>query len=255
MPHAAIATGRVDHTLPVEEIPAALAQLVAHRRQHPGESARGEDEGLRELFELLTRKTGHDFSRYKRSTILRRMHRRMAATSTASIRDYAALLARDEGESSKLTDDLMINVTAFFRDGGPFQALERTVIRDVVERNPTDEVRTWVPGCSSGEEAYSVAMLFRERAERMPRPPKVQIFATDIDASALPCSGSRTVTWGVRSRTSRRSSRRRTCRARSSGCCRRSSPSSAPSGRSRRAAGSSCACTRIERRRTSSRAS
>ena len=137
MPQAAIATGQIDQTLPVEEIPAVLAELAARRRQHPGESARGEFEGLRELFELLTRQTGHDFSRYKRSTILRRLHRRMAATSTPTVRDYVALLARDEGESHRLTDDLMINVTAFFRDGEPFQALESVVIHACWRDTPT----------------------------------------------------------------------------------------------------------------------
>ncbi|BDG08569.1 chemotaxis protein CheB [Anaeromyxobacter paludicola] len=185
MPQAAIATGQVDQTLTVEEIPAALAELAARRRQHPGESARGESEGLRELFELLSRQTGHDFSRYKRSTILRRLHRRMTATSTATIRDYVAQLSRDEGESHQLTDDLMINVTAFFRDGEPFQALESVVIPDVLERHSSEGVRIWVPACASGEEAYTVAMLVRERLDRMKRPPKAQIFATDIDASAL----------------------------------------------------------------------
>jgi two-component system CheB/CheR fusion protein len=185
MPQAAIATGMVDEVLPVEQIPAALAKLAAERRQHPGESARGESEGLREAFDLLVRKTGHDFSLYKRTTILRRFHRRMAATGTATVRDYAALLDRDEDEVHRLTDDLMINVTSFFRDGEPFQTLERAVIPEILERRPPEGVRAWVAGCSTGEEAYTIAMLCRERVERMPRPPQVKIFATDIDASAL----------------------------------------------------------------------
>jgi two-component system, chemotaxis family, CheB/CheR fusion protein len=185
MPQSAIATGKVDRTLPVDEIPGALVELARRRQLHPGESARGESEGLGELFELLARQSGHDFSRYKRSTILRRLHRRIAATKTATVRDYVALLARDEGEGRRLTDDLMINVTAFFRDGEPFRALERVVIPDLLERVPGDGVRIWVPACASGEEAYSIAMLLRERLERMEHPPKTQIFATDIDASAL----------------------------------------------------------------------
>ena len=185
MPQAAIASGAVDEVLPAEQIPAALARLVAERRQHPGESERGESEGLREAFEILGRKTGHDFSRYKRTTVLRRFHRRMAATGMATVRDYAALLDREEGEVHRLRDDLMINVTSFFRDGEPFQTLERVVIPDIMERRADGGVRAWVAGCSSGEEAYSIAMLFRERMERMARPPEVKIFATDIDASAL----------------------------------------------------------------------
>jgi two-component system CheB/CheR fusion protein len=184
MPHAAVATGKVDQVLRVDEIPAALAELAERRRQHPGESARGETEGLEEAFETLARTTGHDFSRYKRSTVLRRIHRRMAATSTATLRDYAALVAHDADESHRLADDLMINVTAFFRDGEPFTALERIVIPQVLERTPASDVRAWIAGCSSGEEAYTVAMLFREGLERVQRPPKIQVFATDIDVSA-----------------------------------------------------------------------
>ena len=185
MPNAAIATGMVDQVLPVEQIPAALAEHAARRRKHPGESAHGESEGLREALEILGQKTGHDFSRYKRSTVLRRLQRRIAATGTGTIREYVALLDRDEGEIHRLTDDLMINVTSFFRDREPFQTLERIAIPDLLERSATDGVRAWVPGCSSGEEAYTIAMLLRERAERMPCPPPVKIFATDIDASAL----------------------------------------------------------------------
>ncbi|HET9594149.1 MAG TPA: chemotaxis protein CheB [Anaeromyxobacteraceae bacterium] len=185
MPHAAIATGMVDRVLSVEEIPSALADHATRRREHPVESARGESEGLREAFEILGRKTGHDFSQYKRSTVLRRLQRRIAATTTATVRDYVALLERDAGEIRRLTDDLMINVTSFFRDHEPFQTLERIAIPDLLERHPMEGVRAWIPGCSSGEEAYSVAMLLRERTERMPRPPPIQIFATDIDAAAL----------------------------------------------------------------------
>jgi two-component system, chemotaxis family, CheB/CheR fusion protein len=185
MPQAAIATGKVDQTLPVEEMPAALAELAERRRQYPGESAQGESEGLRELFEVLARQKRHDFSRYKKSTILRRVHRRMVATSTATIRDYVARLASDEGESHRLTEDLMINVTAFFRDGDPFQALERVVIPDLLANASGEGLRIWAPACASGEEAYTVAMLVREGQDRTKVPSKAQIFATDIDVSAL----------------------------------------------------------------------
>jgi two-component system, chemotaxis family, CheB/CheR fusion protein len=185
MPAAAIATGMVEHVLTAEEIPAALVQLAAERRHHPPESARGEAEGLRQALEVVGRTTGHDFSRYKRTTILRRFHRRMAATGIATVREYAALLERDGEEARRLAEDLTINVTSFFRDDVPFRALEQTVIPDVVERRREDGVRIWVPACSSGEEAYSLAILFCERGDELPRPPPIQVFATDIDASAL----------------------------------------------------------------------
>jgi two-component system CheB/CheR fusion protein len=185
MPAAAIATGMVEQVLPVEEIPAALVQLAAERRRHPPESARGEAEGLRQALEVVGRTTGHDFSRYKRSTILRRFQRRMAATGIATVREYATLLQGDAGETRRLAEDLTINVTSFFRDEETFRALERIVIPDVLERRRTDGVRIWVPGCSSGEEAYSLAMLFGERGDELPRQPQIQVFATDIDAAAL----------------------------------------------------------------------
>jgi two-component system CheB/CheR fusion protein len=185
MPAAAIATGMVDAVLPAAEIPAALVQLAAERRHHPPESARGEAEGLRQALEVVGRTTGHDFSRYKRTTILRRFHRRMAATGTATVRDYAALLEGDGDETRRLAEDLTINVTSFFRDDVPFRALEQTVIPDILERRQADGVRIWVPACSSGEEAYSLAILFSELGGELPRPPQIQVFATDIDASAL----------------------------------------------------------------------
>lgn len=185
MPQAAIATGMVEQVLPVEQIPVALAELAARRREHPGESARGAEEGLREVFDILNQKTGHDFSRYKRTTIVRRLQRRMASTSTATIRAYVTFLAHDPDEIRRLTDDLMINVTSFFRDDEPFQTLERVAIPDILKHHPKTGARAWVAGCSSGEEAYSIAMLFREQAEAMQRPSSAQVFATDIDASAL----------------------------------------------------------------------
>ncbi len=185
MPAAAIATGMVDQALPVGEIPAALAALAAERRRHPPESSRGEGEGLRRAFEAVVRTTGHDFSRYKRSTVLRRFQRRMAATGSATVREYASLLEANPDETRRLAEDLTINVTSFFRDEEPFRTLERIVIPEILERRRADGVRVWVPGCSSGEEAYSIAMLLCGPSGEIPRPPQIQIFATDIDAAAL----------------------------------------------------------------------
>jgi two-component system CheB/CheR fusion protein len=170
MPAAAIATGMVEQVLPVEEIPAALVTLSAERRKHPPESAHGEAEGLRQALEIVGRTTGHDFTRYKRTTILRRFHRRMAATGMGTVREYAALLERDAAETRCLADDLTINVTSFFRDDLPFRLIEEIVVPDVVERRRVDGIRIWVPACSSGEEAYSLAILFRERGDELPRP-------------------------------------------------------------------------------------
>jgi two-component system CheB/CheR fusion protein len=185
MPAAAIATGMVERVLPAAEIPAALAQLAAERRRHPPESARGEAEGLRQALEIVERTTGHDFSRYKRTTILRRFHRRMTATGLATVGEYAARLAGDAEEARLLAEDLTINVTSFFRDDGPYRVLEQVVIPELLGRRRADGIRVWVPGCSTGEEAYSLAILLCEGAEALPRSPQLQVFATDIDASAL----------------------------------------------------------------------
>ncbi|WP_242370794.1 chemotaxis protein CheB [Anaeromyxobacter sp. SG26] len=185
MPAAAIATGMVEQVLPASEIPAALGELAAERRRHPPESARGEAEGLHRALEVIGRTTGHDFSRYKRSTILRRFHRRMGATGTATVRDYATLLEGDADEARRLAEDLTINVTSFFRDEAPFRVLEQIVVPDVLKRRAADGIRVWVPACSSGEEAYSLAMLLCEAGGELQRPPQLQVFATDIDASAL----------------------------------------------------------------------
>ncbi len=185
MPAAAIATGAVEHVLPVEEMPSALVALAAERRHRPPESMRGEAEGLRHVLEAVARATGHDFTSYKLSTVLRRLHRRMAATAIATVREYGALLETNVDEARRLAEDLTINVTSFFRDDGPFRTLERMVIPDLLERRRADAVRIWVPGCSSGEEAYSIAMLLCEHSSELPRPPQIQVFATDIDASAL----------------------------------------------------------------------
>lgn len=185
MPAAAIATGMVEEVLPVDEMPAALVELAAERRRHPPESLRGEAEGLRRALEAVARTTGHDFGRYKRSTVVRRLHRRMAATGTDTVRAYATLLEGDADEIRRLAEDLTINVTSFFRDDEPFRTLERIVVPDILERRRPEGVRIWVPGCSSGEEAYSIAMLVAERGGALPYPAQIQIFATDIDASVL----------------------------------------------------------------------
>jgi two-component system CheB/CheR fusion protein len=185
MPAAAIATGMVDQVLPAADLPAALVALAAERRKHPPESAQGEADGLRRALEAVARTTGHDFSRYKRSTILRRLHRRMLASAAGTLRDYAALLESSADEVHRLAEDLTISVTSFFRDDEPFRAVDRILRSEGFGVGATDGVRVWVPGCASGEEAYSLAMLLCERGDELPRPPKFKVFASDIDVPAL----------------------------------------------------------------------
>ncbi|MCE3590080.1 hypothetical protein LXJ59_26180, partial [Escherichia coli] len=127
-----------------------------------------------------------DFSGYKRSTLVRRVERRMHVLSIDSARTYLERVKTDGDECEALFRDLLINVTRFFRDADLFDALRTKVVEPLLrDRAPDEELRVWVPGCSSGEEAYSIAMLFAESARATGRPAPVQIFATDIDEQML----------------------------------------------------------------------
>ena len=191
MPRSAILTGMVDHVLTVEEMPHRLLEHIRNLAELRGGKA---VEGLRQVVEgqlpqicsLLRRRTGHDFSRYKQSTMVRRVRRRMSELRADAVPTYLDLLRNDPKEVERLFRDLLIGVTNFFRDAEAFEVLERKVIPQLFEKKGFDEqVRVWVPGCSTGEEAYSIAILLREKALEMEEPPHVQIFATDIDASSL----------------------------------------------------------------------
>ncbi len=191
MPRAAIVTGGADHALPVEEMPAKLIEHVELLATQRG--GRGVD-GLRDEVEsflgrisvLLRTRTGHDFSRYKRSTLVRRIRRRITERQAGSVAMYLDTLQRDSHEIDQLFRDLLIGVTDFFRDPEAFVSLARKVVPKLFENKEADsQIRVWVPGCATGEEAYSLAILLREHALRLPEPPHVLVFATDIDAQAL----------------------------------------------------------------------
>jgi two-component system CheB/CheR fusion protein len=144
------------------------------------------EQSLQRILGLLRVQTGHDFRQYKRATILRRLERRMQVRATQSLPDYLRLLEADTSEHKLLLNDLLIGVTNFFRDREAFETLERDVIPAIFrDRKAGDEVRTWVAGCSTGEEAYSVAMLLADQAALTTNPPAYQVFASDIDASAI----------------------------------------------------------------------
>ncbi|MHA4845701.1 PAS domain S-box protein, partial [Flavitalea antarctica] len=191
MPRNAIATELIDEVLPVAEIP---ARIIACRDRVGSvqinlEALQGfelHQQALRQIFTQLRIHTGHDFTNYKRATILRRIERRINITNLPDLPAYAKYVNENSGESTALLKDLLISVTNFFRDAKPFEALENEVIPLVFQnKKPEDQVRIWVAGCATGEEAYSIAMLFAERLEGTPNSPKVQIFATDIDESAI----------------------------------------------------------------------
>ncbi len=199
MPRSAIMTGAVDFVLPVAKIPDALAKhptgLVGQDRRpvlpHTSEDPSPQDGAndlLPEYIHLLRTKTAHDFTLYKPGTLRRRIERRMtlAAIEVNDTQRYLDLLRQDANELDRLAEDLLINVTGFFRDPKVFDFLAAKIVPDLVADRSSDiPVRIWVAGCSSGEEAYSLAILFREAITAANCNTKVQIFASDVDPDAV----------------------------------------------------------------------
>ncbi|HUP89464.1 MAG TPA: CheR family methyltransferase, partial [Longimicrobiales bacterium] len=145
-----------------------------------------EDEAIREVLTLLRLRTGHDFNTYKRSTVLRRIERRVAVHELTDVGAYAAWLRDHPDEARALLKDLLISVTAFFRDPAAFEVLARQVIPFLfANKGANDHVRVWVPGCATGEEVYTLAMLLCESLPDLANSPTIQVFATDIDEWAL----------------------------------------------------------------------
>lgn len=187
MPRSAVATGVADLVAPVAEIPGRLADLVRNRHRLKSRPAEEDaDAALRRVLAFLRARTGHDFSQYKRPTIMRRLMRRMQLNRVDRIEDYAMLLRENAEEIQALFTDLLISVTTFFRDHEAFESLSERVIPHFLDKTRDDEpVRVWVTGCATGEEAYSIAILILEEAARRDNRSEVQIFATDLDANAL----------------------------------------------------------------------
>ena len=192
MPRSAIMTGAVDLVLPVARIPDAL--LKYHRRMA---SVRALDSSrphgatpdwLPGIVDLLRTRTAHDFTLYKPGTLQRRIERRMAmaAIETGDMNRYLELLQHDAGELDLLAKDLLINVTSFFRDPKVFDRLAEQIIPDMVRGQASDQlIRIWIAGCSTGEETYSLAMLFLEQIALIKRNVKLQVFASDVDPDAI----------------------------------------------------------------------
>jgi two-component system CheB/CheR fusion protein len=191
MPRHSIATGLVDYVLPVAEIP---AKIIAYKKHlgtvripaEPPTRPELEAQALRDIFTQLRVRTGHDFANYKRSTVLRRIERRINVHELPDLPAYARYLREQPQEAQALLKDLLISVTNFFRDSEPFAALEQNIIPKLFEnKEKNDYVRVWVAGCATGEEAYSLAMLLSEFTAHMVNAPNVQLFATDIDEWAI----------------------------------------------------------------------
>jgi two-component system, chemotaxis family, CheB/CheR fusion protein len=193
MPRAAISAGVVDFILPVQQIPEAIVKYVSHAevvRAAPREAVHSERDAFDQLLGLLRRQTGVDFAQYKSTTITRRVQRRMAISQAESLEAYLRVAQSSSAEVGALFKELLISVTRFFRDAESFEVIRREVIPSIVDKTkPGEGIRVWVAGCATGEEAYSLAMLFEEYFEAGGRPRDVKIFATDIDRDALEFAG------------------------------------------------------------------
>ncbi len=198
IPRAAISTGMVDWILPAGEMPARLGEYWANGRDlnlppteepppsvEEKKSSEADEESLREILGYLDARTNHDFSSYKRATVLRRVGRRMQVNGTKTLAKYLSYLRVHPGETGALLQDLLISVTNFFRDKEAFAALEVMIPELFRNKTASDQVRVWIPACATGEEAYSLAILLCEHAEKMTHPPSIQIFATDLDQAAI----------------------------------------------------------------------
>jgi PAS domain S-box len=186
MPRSVIDTGLADYILPPKEMP---AQLIAYVTQAFGKptypTVRAEDL-MNRIFNLIFTQTGRDFSHYKKGTISRRIERRMAVHFTKSIEEYVHYLEKNSTEVEALYRDFLISVTSFFRNPKAFDALQEEVIPNLfVGKRSNDVIRVWVPGCSTGEEAYSIGIMLQEYMETVRQIFKILIFATDIDSRAI----------------------------------------------------------------------
>ena len=193
MPRSAIGTGLVDFVLPPGEMPAQLMAYAAHAFGRPQRAPvvappgpKGED-ALKKIFVMLRSRTDHDFSQYKSNTINRRIERRMAVHQIGRLEDYVRYMQQNPAEVEALFRDLLIGVTGFFRDPEAWKALQEQLIPSLFNANNAsrEAIRIWVPACASGEEAYSIAILVQEQIEALKMAIKAQVFATDIDRSAV----------------------------------------------------------------------
>jgi two-component system CheB/CheR fusion protein len=190
MPRRAIETGAVDLVLPLAEIAATLARFSKDPYLEPQRDGQAPhvklEHALSEIVALLHAKTSNTFGLYKQGTLLRRIERRMAIAAIGDGGRYLEMLRSDPRELELLAKDLLINVTSFFRDRQAFELLADSVMPELVHRHASDQpLRVWVPGCSTGEETYSIAMLLIEALAAAKRRIKLQIFASDIDGDAV----------------------------------------------------------------------
>ncbi len=189
MPTSAIKTGLADYILPPEEMPDQLMKYISTKSKSglfDGEIIDGKiPDAFQKIFILLRTRTGHDFSLYKQNSIYRRVERRMNIAQFDNFTSYIRMLQENPVEIDNLFNEILIGVTNFFRDSESFEKL-KNILLELVKSKPDDsQIRIWVPGCSTGEEAYSIAIILRESIDEVKKHFNVQIFATDIDIKSI----------------------------------------------------------------------
>ena len=192
MPLASIGTNLADYVLSPEEMPVKLIQYLNHPviAEDPSEQARSEirnTTSIQKILMLLRTQTGHDFTLYKKSTIVRRIDRRVAYHQLPDYVHYVNYLRETPQEIDILFNELLIGVTKFFRDAQAFESIKTKLLGVIAKKQSNEPIRVWIAGCSTGEEAYSIAMLLIETLDGLQKNkhPKIQIFATDLDAEAI----------------------------------------------------------------------
>jgi two-component system CheB/CheR fusion protein len=189
MPGSAVRSGLATYVLPVEKMPQQLAAYVKsffENKVRPAPPAPAMTGALSKILMRIRSMTGHDFSLYKRSTINRRIERRIVVHGISNISQYARYLQEHPEEVQILFKELLINVTSFFRDAEAFDVLKKDILAQLIEHKPDNYVfRFWVPGCATGEEVYSLAIILREMMDDAKQEYKVQIFGSDIDEDSV----------------------------------------------------------------------
>lgn len=192
MPRSAIATGLPDFVLPPDEMPQQLLSFIKHPYASKTEvetKLLTNEDGLTRIFAMLRERTKVDFTYYKPSTVVRRIERRMSVNQIHELRDYVHFMESYPKEVNTLYRELLIGVTNFFRDAEAFKELDEQWLPQLLEQTKSNEIRFWVAACSTGEEAYSLAILAKECMERLERSCNVKIFATDVDRDAIMLAG------------------------------------------------------------------
>lgn len=191
MPYSAVKTGVVDVVAPARSLPEKIIKYITHplvsgNDETLHKNVKNDEAALKEIYQLLKSKSDIDFTQYKPSTVVRRIERRMGIHGLHTLQEYYQFVLKQPSEMNTLSKDMLIGVTRFFRDDEPFSELEGKVIPDILDNTPSKEpIRIWVAGCSSGEEAYSMAIIFDEKLAERGESRSVKIFATDVDPDAI----------------------------------------------------------------------